>query len=96
MFHVKPFCLKGISTQSTEKEPNKWNIFSSEVRKKAERAKKVAEKYNLTFIELQNKFDKATEVMEDAYWLEDGVHPSAMGHELIKREWLKAFNCEGM
>lgn len=93
---MEPFCLKGISTQSTEKEPNKWNIFSSEVRKKAERAKKVAEKYNLTFIELQNKFDKATEVMEDAYWLEDGVHPSAMGHELIKREWLKAFNCEGM
>lgn len=25
------------------------------------------------------------------YWLQDGVHPTAMGHELIKREWIKAF-----
>jgi len=25
------------------------------------------------------------------YWLRDGVHPSTMGHELIKREWIKAY-----
>lgn len=88
---MEPFCLKGFGTESTEEEPNKWNIFDGEVRKRAERAKKVAEKYNLLFVELQNVFDKAAEVMDDAYWLKDGVHPSAMGHELIKREWLKAF-----
>ena len=45
--------------------PDKWNIFSSEVRKRA----------------------------ENTYWLGDGVHPTAMGHELIKREWLKVFGC---
>ena len=25
------------------------------------------------------------------FWLKDGVHPTEAGHELIKREWLKAF-----
>ena len=26
------------------------------------------------------------------FWTADGVHPKAPGHELIKREWIKAFN----
>lgn len=25
------------------------------------------------------------------YWLKDGVHPTAAGHELIAREWLNTF-----
>ena len=88
---MEPFCLKGVGTQNTEEEPDKWNVFNTEVRKRAEKAKKVAEKYNLTFVELQNVFDKATEIIDDTYWLVDGVHPTAMGHQLIKREWMKAF-----
>lgn len=28
---------------------------------------------------------------ENFDWIRDGVHPSTMGHELIKREWMKAF-----
>lgn len=88
---MEPFCLKGVGTQNTEEEPDKWNVFNAEVRKRAEKAKKVAEKYNLTFVELQNVFDKATEIIDDTYWLVDGVHPTAMGHQLIKREWMKAF-----
>ena len=63
----------------------------TEETKRAEKAKKVAEKYNLTFVELQSIFDKATEIKEDTYWLKDGVHPTEMGHELLKREWMKAF-----
>ena len=88
---MEPFCLKGCGTEDTEEEPNKWNVFYAEVRKRAEKAKKVAEKYNLTFVELQSVFDKATEIKEGTYWLRDGVHPTAMGHELLKREWMKAF-----
>ena len=66
-------------------------MFYAEVRKRAEKAKKVAEKYNLTFVELQSVFDKVAEIEECTYWLIDGVHPTAMGHELLKREWMKAF-----
>jgi len=88
---LEPFCLRASATENTEEEPDKWNVFSSEVKKRAERAKKVAEKYDLIFIPLQDKFDEAAKIAENTYWLEDGVHPTAMGHELIKREWIKAF-----
>ena len=89
---MEPFCLRASATENTEVNPDKWNIFNAEVKKRAEKAKAVAEKYNLTYIPLQEKFDEATGKAENTYWLADGVHPTAMGHELIKREWLKAFN----
>ena len=59
---------------------------------RAAMSRKIAEKYNLPFVELQAGFDKLAEAAPNEYWLGDGVHPSAKGHEFIKREWLKAFN----
>ena len=88
---LEPFCLKGTATDSTEEQPERWKVFDSEVRKRAEKARRVAEKYNLPFVELQSKFDEAIEKEEPVYWINDGVHPSTMGHELIKREWIKTF-----
>lgn len=88
---LEPFCLRGIATDNTEEIPDKWNAFYSEVRKRAEKAKAVAEKYDLLFVPLQDKLDAVAKITGNSYWLGDGVHPTAMGHELIKREWLKAF-----
>ena len=88
---MEPFCLRGTATDDSEDCPNKWEIFRSEVEKRAEKAKKVAEKYGLSFIPLQAKFDEAAKSTENSYWLSDGVHPTAAGHELIKREWLAEF-----
>ena len=88
---MEPFCLRASATNNTEEEPDRWNVFSVEVRKRAEKARKVAEKYQLPFIKLQDKFDEVAKLAENTYWLRDGVHPTQMGHELIKREWLKAF-----
>ena len=88
---MEPFCLRAAATENTEEYPDKWNEFNAEVKKRAERAKKVAEKFGLPFISLQDKLDAATEKAENTYWLGDGVHPTAMGHELLKREWLATF-----
>lgn len=92
---LEPFCLRGLATENTEEEPDKWNIFNAEVHKRAARARVVAEKYDLPFVTLQDKFDKvselSTDIMGNSYWLRDGVHPTSMGHELIKREWIKIF-----
>ena len=88
---MEPFCLRAAATENTEEYPDKWNEFNAEVKKRAERAKKVAEKFGLPFISLQNKLDAATEKAENTYWLGDGVHPTPMGHELLKREWLATF-----
>ena len=83
---LEPFVLKGKGTEAN------WPAFETEVAKRAEKAKLVAEKYNLTFITLQDKFTEAAKHAPNEYWLGDGVHPTMKGHELIKREWLKAFN----
>lgn len=43
------------------------------------------------FIELQPAFDEACKTAPPAYWSYDGVHPTACGHELIKRLWMETF-----
>ena len=82
---MEPFVLKGSATEE------KFDSFSAEVKKRAEMAKKIAEKYNLPYIELQNGFNELSKSAEERYWLVDGVHPTSMGHEYIKNEWIKAF-----
>ena len=89
---LEPFVLKGRGTLDTDDMPNKWEVFRSEVEKRAQKAKNVAKKYNLKFIPLQEKFDNVAKLATETYWLDDGVHPTAKGHEIIKLEWLKAFN----
>lgn len=89
---LEPFVLKGAKTDNNEEHPHRWAHFSGEVPLRAQAAKRVAEKYGLVFVPLQAIFDEA-QMLEPAegYWLFDGVHPTAAGHELIKREWLKGF-----
>ena len=89
---MEPFVLPGSATENTEEHPNRWEYFRSEVALRAEAAKRIAEKYNLTFIPLQEMFTKVNaDAPVSGYWLSDGVHPTAAGHELITREWIKAF-----
>jgi lysophospholipase L1-like esterase len=82
---MEPFVLKGSATEG------QWEEFDCEVRKRAKRAKEVADKYRLIFIPLQSVFSEAEKRSPEDYLTLDGVHPTTMGHELIKREWLKAF-----
>lgn len=83
---MEPFVLKAGATEEN------WDCFNTEVKKRAKKAKEIAQKYDLPFIALQDGFDKLSENMEASYWLRDGVHPTIMGHEYIKNEWIKAFN----
>ena len=82
---LEPFALKGSATEAH------WDEFRAETEKRAEKAKLIAEKHSLPFIPLQAQFDALCEKAEPSYWLRDGVHPTAMGHEFIKNEWLKAY-----
>ena len=82
---IEPFVLPGSATNEY------WDAFSSEVPKRAEKARLIAQKYSLPIISLQDKFDEAAKKAPNEYWLFDGVHPTPKGHELIKREWIKKF-----
>ena len=82
---LEPFVLEACSTCEH------WDFFKAETKKRGEMAKKVAEKYGLTFIPLQNGFDNLAKTAPNEYWLGDGVHPTSKGHEYIKSQWLKFF-----
>lgn len=82
---LEPFVLEASATE------NAIDVFKTEVAKRSEKAKLISEKYGLTFIPLQEKLNEAAKAASNSHYLADGVHPTAAGHELIKREWLKAF-----
>ena len=88
---MEPFVLEGSKTIPTETEPERWEYFKTEVPKRAAVAKRIAEKYNLPFIALQDIFDDVCKQAPASYWLQDGVHPTPMGHWLIMNEWIKVF-----
>ena len=75
---LEPFVLKGAGTERY------YDVFRAEVEKRAEVAKRISEKYNLKFVPLQDKLDEVSKDGDTAYWLCDGVHPTAAGHCLIK------------
>lgn len=52
----------------------------------------IAHDYGAAFVPLQQTFNRLCSRREAAYWLWDGVHPTAAGHEIIAREWMKAFS----
>lgn len=87
---MEPFVLQGPATFDPE-DPTVWERFDSLVRANAAAAKRVAEKYDLPFVELQAGFDALAEKAPATYWLADGVHPTAMGHCFIKERWLETF-----
>ena len=81
---LEPFVLKGLATEG------QWEAFDSNVRAVAKIAKKIAERYNLVFVPLQDKFDALAEATAAVNWLNDGVHPTSGGHEMIATELVKA------
>ncbi len=88
---LEPFVLPGSLTRTDEEHPCRWEFFTKEVPLRAQAAKRIAEKYGLKFVPLQEQFNKAAAGMPEKYLILDGVHPSVAGHEMIKRAWLKAF-----
>ena len=88
---LEPFLLPGTATVNRPEQPDRFSVFDSGVKALAAIVQSLAKKYDVTFVPLQCAFDAAAQRAEPSYWLRDGVHPTAKGHELIKREWLKAF-----
>jgi len=89
---LEPFVLPGNATRSNDENPGRWEYFRSETDLRRAAVKRLAEKYSLVFVPLQERFDAANaNAPADGYWLADGVHPTSAGHELIKKAWLEGF-----
>ena len=82
---LEPFALY------VENAEGNWAQMEADLQEKAAAAKRVAERNALEFVPLQIHFDNALTLAPAEYWLQDGVHPTAAGHELIARAWIEAF-----
>ncbi len=83
IYILEPFVLKASATEG------EWDVFRRETELRAASAKKVAEKYGCVFVPLMQKFDALCEICEPSYWLSDGVHPTAAGHQVIADALIK-------
>lgn len=77
----EPFTLKFGAVN------DKWFPEFNEYRAAARR---VAAKFNATFIPYQEMFDTAVQYAPPEHWLRDGVHPTTEGASLMAHHWLKA------
>lgn len=56
--------------------------------------KKLAEKYQLLYVDIQEELDAFTEVQSSYVLSADRVHPSLAGHLIIAKTWLQAVGLE--
>ena len=62
---------------------------------KIQAARDLAVEFDAVYVPLDGMFAAAAVQREAAFWLPDGVHPSAEGHALIAQAWLKAVGAAG-
>lgn len=86
------FALEGSATENRPDQPDRYRLFRENVAGVAAIEKAVAEKHGIKFVDLGRILDEEAGKRAPKALSDDGVHPSAAGHEIIKREWLKAFN----
>ncbi|MNP56110.1 GDSL-like Lipase/Acylhydrolase [compost metagenome] len=79
---MEPFILR---TGATAQEWEAWEEYIGQYQKLAQG---LAEEFGAVWVPLQQTFNDALKQADAAYWLWDGVHPTAAGHELIARQWL--------
>ena len=82
----EPFFLHGLATDYNDGYGHFCKVPSY-----AAAVKKLAQEFDLPFVELQEKFDAAAEKYGYDKVLADGVHPNAFGAALIAKEWIDTF-----
>ena len=88
---ISPYIMEGLFSRNTEEQPDRLNQFRIHIASRIEVVRRLAQKYDLPFVDMQAVFDKACAAADAAQWTADGAHPTPGGHELIKRAWLQAF-----
>ena len=66
--------------------------FAPMVEKNAQACRRVAEKYSLGFVPLQEKMDAFAAKTSPEYVLYDGVHPAPAGHAIITEALFEELN----
>jgi lysophospholipase L1-like esterase len=64
----------------------KWHPLTLE---RAEIIKQIAVDFKAVLVDYPKVFEEAQQRASMDYWIWDGIHPTAFGHELMAREWIK-------
>jgi lysophospholipase L1-like esterase len=83
---LDPFALEAGSFAVNE---GRWTGMREGIDNLLPVVARLAVEYDAVHIKTQEILDAASEHTSPDYWLWDGVHPTAQGHELIARHWLK-------
>jgi len=79
----EPFLLDGFLVH------DQLDAWKNELQKRREIMKKVISRFDVLFLPLQEKFDKALLKAPASHWSWDGIHPTPAGHQLISEEWIQ-------
>lgn len=86
-------CVKGVFIMTPYyMEPNPEDWMRKRMDEYGAICKKLAEKYNCIFIDLQEMFNQYFQFRHSSYIAWDRIHPNQIGATLIAREFLK--HCE--
>lgn len=86
----EPFILPAGATA------DKWEEWRTLLANYQKVTRELADQFNAVFVPLQDVFDEAAKQKEPAYWLWDGVHPTAAGHYLIAERWMSVVDQQGL
>lgn len=82
---LEPFVLHGSAVN------DRFDKFMV-IKEYAKIVKKLAEKYSLVFVPLQDTLDEIEKTVDPYRLTFDGIHPMVAGSTIIANEWIKAFN----
>ncbi len=64
--------------------------WSADITRRQGFVRDLADEFNAVFVPFQSALDQATEQLSAGQLLEDGVHPTDRGHQLLADCWMKA------
>jgi lysophospholipase L1-like esterase len=65
-----------------------WALWNEEVLLRTSMIRDLAGKHGADLLEFQPLFDRASQLAPPSFWIPDGVHPSAAGHQLMADAWI--------
>lgn len=86
----EPFILK------TGELAQQWEAWDERIKHYQVVVRQLAEQFHAVHVPLQGAFNEAAQRVDASYWLWDGVHPTAAGHDLIAKQWLHIVEKSGL
>ncbi len=63
--------------------------WSADITRRQDYVRDLADEFNAVFVPFQSALDQATQQVSPAQLLEDGVHPTDRGHQVLADCWMK-------